>query len=391
MKVIFAFLGERRREFCGYIVFAGIFAAVSYLYNIRMDAVQYAFILSAVWFVLFIVWDYIRYIRRHREVAEMEQRLDSGLDCVPDPVTLIEEDYQRAVMKLYEARRELESSNRIIRQEMADYYGMWVHQIKTPIAAMHVLLQASEECRLNAEDQAKNTESGLYAGRSAELGQYVREMKMELFKIEQYVEMVLTYLRMEEMSSDLSFEVCSLDSVIKQAVRKYSQMFIFKKIKLEYTPVETKVLTDEKWLEFVIGQILSNALKYTMPDGSTSAPDEAGIAGRISIYMEDRVHMAREEGADMADSGFTDEIQTREPCLVVEDTGIGIWPEDLPRVFEKGFTGYNGRTDKKSTGIGLYLCKSVMDKLRHQIWIESEAGRGTKVYLSFARKQMRHE
>lgn len=237
------------------------------------------------------------------------------------------------------------------------------------------------------------------------MGQYVREMKMELFKIEQYVEMVLTYLRMEEMSSDLSFEVCSLDSVIKQAVRKYSQMFIFKKIKLEYTPVETKVLTDEKWLEFVIGQILSNALKYTMPDGSTSAPDEAGIAGRISIYMEDRVHvvreegtdmedrvhMAREEGADMADSGFTDEIQTREPCLVVEDTGIGIWPEDLPRVFEKGFTGYNGRTDKKSTGIGLYLCKSVMDKLRHQIWIESEAGRGTKVYLSFARKQMRHE
>ena len=405
MKVMFAFLGERRREFCGYIVFAGIFAAVSYLYNIRMDAVQYAFILSAVWFVLFIVWDYIRYIRRHREVAEMEQRLDSGLDRVPDPVTLIEEDYQRAVMKLYEARRELESSNRIIRQEMADYYGMWVHQIKTPIAAMHVLLQASEECRLNAEDQAKNTESGLYAGRSAELGQYVREMKMELFKIEQYVEMVLTYLRMEEMSSDLSFEVCSLDSVIKQAVRKYSQMFIFKKIKLEYTPVETKVLTDEKWLEFVIGQILSNALKYTMPDGSTSAPDEAGIAGRISIYMEDRVHvvreegtdmeervhMAREEGADMADSGFTDEIQTREPCLVVEDTGIGIWPEDLPRVFEKGFTGYNGRTDKKSTGIGLYLCKSVMDKLRHQIWIESEAGRGTKVYLSFARKQMRHE
>lgn len=107
--------------------------------------------------------------------------------------------------------------------------------------------------------------------------------------------------------------------------------------------------------------------------------------------MEDRVHVAREEGADMADSGFTDEIQTREPCLVVEDTGIGIWPEDLPRVFEKGFTGYNGRTDKKSTGIGLYLCKSVMDKLRHQIWIESEAGRGTKVYLSFARKQMRHE
>mgnify|MGYP002510858329 CR=1 FL=1 len=356
MKVMFAFLGERRREFCGYIVFAGIFAAVSYLYNIRMDAVQYAFVLSAVWFVLFIVWDYIRYIRRHREVAEMEQRLDSGLDCVPDPVTLIEEDYQRAVMKLYEARCELESSNRIIRQEMADYYGMWVHQIKTPIAAMHVLLQAFEECRLNAEDQAKNTESGLYAGRSAELGQYVREMKMELFKIEQYVEMVLTYLRMEEMSSDLSFEVCSLDSVIKQAVRKYSQMFIFKKIKLEYTPVETKVLTDEKWLVFVVEQILSNAVKYTGQGG-------------ISIYLE--------PGPDTV--------------LAIRDTGTGIALEDQPRIFEKGFTGYNGHADKRSTGIGLYLCRRILNRLSHEITVESEPGKGTIMRIWFAKERLEVE
>lgn len=177
--------------------------------------------------------------------------------------------------------------------------------------------------------------------------------EVELFKIEQYVEMVLTYLRMEGMSSDLSFDICSLDSIIRQAVRKYSQMFILRKIRLEYTAVETKVLTDEKWTVFAIEQILSNALKYTP-------------SGKISIYME-------------------------EACLVIEDTGIGIWPEDLPRVFEKGFTGYNGRTDKKSTGIGLYLCKSVMDKLMHKIWIQSEAGKGTKVYLSFERKSIRHE
>ena len=253
-------------------------------------------------------------------------------------------------MKLYEARRELESSNRIIRQEMADYYGMWVHQIKTPIAAMHVLLQASEECRLNAEDQAKNTESGLYAGRSAELGQYVREMKMELFNIEQYVEMVLTYLRMEEMSSDLSFEVCSLDSVIKQAVRKYSQMFIFKKIKLEYTPVETKVLTDEKWLEFVIGQILSNALKYS-------------------------------------ESGGTIRIDTKkcEDALIlsIADEGIGISLNDLSRIFDKGFTGHNGRNSEKATGMGLYLCKLLCDKLHLNIQAVSVEGQGTTIRITF--------
>ena len=136
--------------------------------------------------------------------------------------------------------------------------------------------------------------------------------------------------------------------------RKYSQMFILKKIQLVYTPIEMKVLTDEKWLVFVLEQILSNALKYTS-------------TGKISVYTKGQ------------------------NCLVIEDTGIGIWPEDLPRVFEKGFTGYNGRKDKKSTGIGLYLCKSVIDKLKHQIWIESEAGKGTKVYLSLQRNMMRHE
>ena len=120
-----------------------------------------------------------------------------------------------------------------------------------------------------------------------------------------------------------------------------------KKIKLDYETVNSRVLTDEKWLVFVLEQLLSNALKYTR-------------SGRISIHMEGKE-------------------------LVVEDTGIGIQAEDLPRVFEKGFTGYNGRTDKKSTGIGLYLCKSVMDKLRHQIRIESEVGIGTKIYLNLTR------
>jgi hypothetical protein len=179
---------------------------------------------------------------------------------------------------------------------------------------------------------------------------------------------------MEDMSSDLSFKLCSLDLMIRQAVRKYSQMFILKKIRLEYGPVEKNVLTDDKWLVFVLEQILSNALKYTK---------NSGECGRISIYMEDGVSVKQENNMNHQEK--------TESCLVIEDNGIGISPEDLPRVFEKGFTGYNGRTDKKSTGIGLYLCKSVMDKLRHEIWIESEVGKGTRVYLSLSRKAMQHE
>jgi signal transduction histidine kinase len=158
--------------------------------------------------------------------------------------------------------------------------------------------------------------------------------------------MVLQYLRMEDMNADLIFKKYSLDDIIKQAVRKYSKSFIRKKIKLNYEDLNRNVLTDEKWLVFVVEQILSNALKYTNE-------------GEISIYM---------------DGVLPD-------TLVIEDTGIGIRQEDLPRVFEKGFTGYIGRSDKSSTGIGLYLCKRILNKLSHTIMIESAVGKGTKVKI----------
>ena len=211
---------------------------------------------------------------------------------------------------------------------MLDYYSMWAHQIKTPIAAMNLLLQTEKE----------------------EHPVLVSELEMELFKIQQYVEMVLTYLRMEDMSADLSFAVCDLDTVIRQVVRKYSKMFILKKITLVYEPIQETVLTDEKWLSFVLEQLLSNALKYTEN-------------GSVHIYKKGQI-------------------------LVVEDTGIGIREEDLPRIFERGFTGYNGRNDKKSTGIGLYLCKSVMDKLQHGLWLESEAGKGTRACMDLSREKL---
>ena len=181
---------------------------------------------------------------------------------------------------------------------------------------------------------------------------------MELFRIERYVEMVLTYLRVEDMSSDLSFDLCDLDQVLHRSLKKYSQMFILKKIHLEYQLVCQTVLTDEKWLQFVLEQLLSNAVKYCKREGN------------IKIYRE------KKDGRTV---------------LVIEDDGIGIQAEDLPRVFEKGFTGFNGRSDKKSTGIGLYLCKTVFDRLRHRIWVESEPGKGTKVFLDFYREELEVE
>ena len=160
-------------------------------------------------------------------------------------------------------------------------------------------------------------------------------------------------IRLFSDSTDFVLKQYVLDDIVRQAVRKHAKVFIAKKIALDFKGCPIEVLTDEKWLLFVVEQLLSNALKYTK-------------SGTISIYLD----------------------ETKEKTLVIEDTGIGIYTEDLPRVFEKGFTGYNGREDKKSTGIGLYLCKRVLDKMTHTISIESEVGNGTKIRLGLASVQV---
>lgn len=305
------FLKSKQNELLCYIGSISLFVTVLFLYDVRTDAIQYGLLLSTVLFLINLTLQFFKFQKR-----------------------LSEQDYQNIIKNLKEQNGELKSQERIFKQEMSDYYSMWVHQIKTPIAAMHVLQQILEE---EYPEQ-----------------KYIKEIKLELFKIEQYVEMVLTYLRMGEMSGDLKFEKYSLDAIVRQVIRKYSQIFILRKIHLQYAKTSQCIVTDEKWLQFVLEQVLSNALKYTK-DG-----------GMIFSYTEEKEN---------------------KKCLVIEDSGIGIWAEDLPRVFEKGFTGYNGRADKKSTGIGLYMCKKIMERLNHQIWIESEIDKGTKVYLDLAREE----
>lgn len=357
VKVLIRYLRERLAEIIMYVGFLSIYPGILYLYNVRTDAVKYASLLAFVWFISWEAAGFMKDKQRHEELLEIERQASAELYGMPKAVSLIEEDYQRILEKVYHDKVEMESSHREFRRETADYYGMWVHQIKTPIAALRILLQSG----------TLTDEAGGAGGER--IFSLIREMKQEIFKVEQYVEMVLAYLRTSDMTSDFVFERYELDGIIRQAVKKYSQMFILQRIKLNYEPVKRTVLTDEKWLIFVIEQLLSNALKYTrqkvfQKTNSCEAgdhPPEDMQECSISIYMEGE-------------------------CLVIEDTGIGIWAEDLPRVFEKGFTGYNGREDKKSTGIGLYLCKTVMDKLRHGIWLESEVGKGTKAYIDLGRE-----
>lgn len=319
--LICTYVKRHRKSVLMFSMFAVIFAIVLSLYNLPVEAVGYAVLLCTFIGIIFVVYDFINYYRKHRSLCELQNRISLSTLELPVPKDLLEKDYQELIKTVFQDKTQLASNADNARSELVDYYTMWVHQIKTPISAMGLLLQ-SEENEQNSE------------------------LLMELFKIEQYVEMVLQYLRIDSASSDFVLKQYSLDDIVRQAVRKYAKLFIRKKISLDYSELDCKVLTDEKWLVFVIEQILSNALKYTNE-------------GQISIYMDNK------------------ESKT----LVIQDTGIGIAHEDLPRVFEKGFTGYNGRRDKKSTGLGLYLCKSVLTKLSHNITIESEVGKGTKIII----------
>lgn len=340
---IFSFLKMRKVPI---IIFTGIvfiFAVLFYLYDIPQDAVIYGAQLSLVWGILWLLIDFWKYYKRHRLLYINREQFINNAEELPEYMDNIECDYQELVKELCQQKKDLISQNRISRKEMLDYYGMWVHQIKTPIAAMDILLQNTEQIlyQLGEEEFVSSTNKLLEIIREA---MPVSDMKMELFKIEQYVEMALNYLRVEDISSDLSFKRYAVDSMVRQVIRKYAKIFISKKIKMNFIPTERYIVTDEKWFVFVLEQLISNALKYTKQ-------------GQVAIYMQGN-------------------------SLVIEDTGIGIPEEDIPRIFEKGFTGYNGRENKKSTGIGLYLCKNIMDKLQWNITVTSKVGAGTKIYLT---------
>lgn len=324
-NLLLAYLKMKWKTLLLFFAFLLCFTIVFYLSRVPLDPILYAFLLCGYIGLIFFVVDFYKFTKRVHVLKDMEKTITVQLDQLPAPVNITEEQYHILLQILHNNMQELIVQAEEKQRDLVNYFTQWTHQIKTPIAAMRLLLQ-SENHEQNAE------------------------LEMELFKIEQYVEFVLQYLRLENISTDLLFQQYDLDSIIKQAVRKHAKIFIRNKITLHYSEVDSKVLTDEKWLLFVIDQLLSNALKYTEE-------------GSISIYMDGK-------------------------RLIIEDTGIGIPAEDLPRIFEKGFTGHNGRTYKQSTGIGLYLCKQILNKLSHDIFIQSEVGRGTKVIMDLETKNI---
>ena len=328
------YMRDRAAMFGCLLICYGTLFLIGYLYDIPFEKTRYIAEFSGAGVFLCLLVDILKYAERWKEL----KRCIATSDTYPGMFYTVPGDlealYRSMIAKMRQEKEELIFEDQKRYTEMMDYYGMWAHQIKTPIAAMRILVQSGMDREENEENQ-----------------KLFRQLQMELFKTEQYVEMVLSYLKIGDIAKDMVLERCDLGKVVRQAVKKYSRLFILQKLSLEMGEIAEIVLTDEKWLSFVVEQILSNALKYTK-------------SGSVSIYLE------------------------QEGVLVIKDTGIGISAEDLPRIMEKVYTGYNGRIDKRSTGIGLYLCKKVMDKLHHQLRIDSEDGKGTKVVLDLRRTQL---
>lgn len=329
MKLFAQYLKQRWRGIAVAILFCFIFAATFALYHLPIEAVFYPASICGALGLMLLGIDFRRVLTKHKKLERIRTITDAIAESFPKVEGMEDADYQQIIQLLADEQAQFHTAMNQRYEDMVAYYTIWAHQVKTPIASMRLTLQ--------------NEDSALS-----------RKLSGDLFRIEQYVEMVMMFLRLDSDSTDYVIREYDLDAIVRQAVRKFAGEFIARKIQLVYEPVNTKVITDEKWLSFVVEQVLSNALKYTS-------------AGSISVFLE------------------------TPKTLCIRDTGMGIAPEDLPRIFEKGYTGYHGRADKKASGIGLYLCRRICNNLGHKISAKSTPDKGTTIRVDLSQYKLNVE
>lgn len=320
MRILLDYLKSRQSVVWLYLLSIGIIRLLGYLAQQDPIYVRYETILISFTLVCILLADGVRYRRKRRQMALIRERTELLPRELPDALDGLCADYEALIRVLSQENERLRSENLSQLEEQKEYYTLWVHQIKTPISAMRLLLDAKDD-------------------------ESARLLKQELFKVDQYADLALKFVKLGDIASDLVVERCDLNEIARAAVKKYSLLFVYNRLSIQIEPLAKDIPSDAMWLGFILGQLLSNSVKYTR-------------SGGVRIYME---------GA----------------ALVVEDTGIGIRKEDLPRIFEKGYTGYNGRMDTRASGIGLYLVKRAADGLGISVDVTSEVGKGTRVSLRF--------
>ena len=300
------------------VIFNGIILVLfAFLFEEAADVLYYSLTILTFVTIIMVAWDLFRSYQSYK-LAYLYEEIT--------PLSPLEFYLAQTLENARENQKNQTEEGCKRYTDLMDYYTLWVHQIKTPIAASQLLVQDVTD---------RNIRSLL---------------EQEIFKIDAYIHLVLQYLRLENFHDDLQLKQVALEQLVKEVVRKYSLFFIQKGLTINLDDLDVKVISDEKWLLVIIEQVLSNSLKYTK-------------SGGIEVYFKDNT-------------------------LYLKDSGIGIKDSDILRVFERGFSGYNGRLTQQSSGLGLYLSKKIADQLGHDISISSQVGQGTTVSIHFQKQKL---
>lgn len=329
-------LGEFLSDRLRYLIFQAVFVMISALFLLATGTQNdIVVLLFLIWLLLFLIVQTVEFLTCRARLLELENILE-GLDkkylfteCIPKGQTIYErkftELFRRAGMSMIGAVSDAETAKR----EYREYVESFVHEIKTPITAANLI------CRHTDADTR-------------------RKLMQELSQIEAQIERVLFYARAEHPEKDFIISQHSLLDLVEQAISQHRTLLIQSGVRVEIGDLEQIVFTDSKWTVFILGQLLQNSARY-----KSTHPVIILSANQLKGQIE----------------------------LTVKDNGIGIPSHELSRVFERGFTGSNGRALGGSTGIGLYLCKKISSLLEIDLQIASTKDVGTSVTLTFWSKE----
>lgn len=326
LTILKAFWRSMRPAVVVYLVALLSFGLVAFLTRFSSSFFWYSSSVFTAINLAYFTYQAIGYYRHYQSLESLDVSQRAEWEALAKGHDPIESVYQAKLLELADLYYRDMQANREVQQEQLDYFTLWLHQIKTPIAAMSLLNQGMTDA------------------------QQKRQFQQELIRVEDYTHMALSYLKLSEHSQELDLGVVDVDLVVKKVIKKYAVLFIYNQVQLDYQPLNLKVVSDGKWLEVLIELIISNSLKY--------APQ-----GKIRIYKEGQT-------------------------LVFWDNGMGISSQDLPKIFEKGYSGTNGRLTEKSTGLGLFLSKRICQRLGHSITVESELGDYTRVSVTLDQENL---
>lgn len=327
------YLYDKKQLILFYIVIITFICLTAYFdrKNRMLDSnILYMFSVSTLFFILYLLIDFLRdrrYYEGLKRLCESDEKISPEL---PEANRYYQKLFNETIKSLdRQTYAQIEYFNEKAREDL-EFITSWVHEIKTPIAASRLVIENSLNNNVDEES--------------------LLSIEEEIDKIEDYVQRALYYTRLNDFTKDYIIGTVSAERIVKESIKRHSKEFINKNIRVELKDLDYEISTDKKWIGFILDQILSNSLKYTPRNG------------KIKISME---------------------VNDDEKLLYISDNGIGIRQEDLGRVFGKNFTGYNGRENQSSTGMGLYLSQKMARKLGHFITICSQYSKGTTVTIHF--------